>query len=216
MTPSSCLNELSCSSSTTIRPSVANGRNSAERAPTTTPHPALGDGAPGLAPLQAGQAGMPRRGQRAEAVLEALQPLRGERDLGQQHQHLPARRRAPPRSPRNRPRSCRRPARHRAGSRRRRAPAPCRPGLAPPPPARATARARAACRRAARRSGAPCARRLQQADRRHGLDHRRADAGEMRQLRRRHGRAVLQLLEHAAARGGELQRRRRSRLAAAR
>ena len=33
---------------------------------------------------------MPRRGQRAEAVLEAFQPLRGEGDLGQQHQHLPA------------------------------------------------------------------------------------------------------------------------------
>ena len=53
-------------------------------------HPALGDGAPGLAPLQAGQAGMPRRRHGAEAILEAFQPLRGEGDFGQQHQDLPA------------------------------------------------------------------------------------------------------------------------------
>ena len=53
-------------------------------------HPALGDGAPGLAAFQAGKTGMPGRGRRAETVLEAFQPLRGERDFGQQHQHLPA------------------------------------------------------------------------------------------------------------------------------
>ena len=51
---------------------------------------ALGNGAPGLAPLHAGEAGMPGRRLRAEPVLEALQPLCGERDFGQQHQHLAA------------------------------------------------------------------------------------------------------------------------------
>ena len=35
VTPSSCLNAVSCSSSTTIRPKSGNGRNRAERAPTT-------------------------------------------------------------------------------------------------------------------------------------------------------------------------------------
>ena len=35
-TPSSCLKLVSCASSTTISPSRSNGRNSAERAPTTT------------------------------------------------------------------------------------------------------------------------------------------------------------------------------------
>ena len=48
---------------------------------------------------------------------------------------------------------------------------------------------------------------FEQADRRHGLDHRRADAGEMRQLRGRQRRPILQLLEHAAARVGQFQRR---------
>jgi hypothetical protein len=36
------------------------------------------------------RAGVPRRGQRTEAILEALQPLRRERDFGQQDQNLPA------------------------------------------------------------------------------------------------------------------------------
>ncbi len=52
---------------------------------------ALGDSPPSLSPFQAGEAGMPGRRQGAETILEALQPLRGQRDLGQQHQHLPAR-----------------------------------------------------------------------------------------------------------------------------
>src|SRR6516164_6307700 len=36
MTPSSCLKEASCSSSTMMRPRSGKGRNSAERAPTTS------------------------------------------------------------------------------------------------------------------------------------------------------------------------------------
>ena len=150
---------------------------------------------------------MPRRRQRAEAVLEALQPLRRERDLGQQHQHLPAggERRgnrleidlglagAGHAVEQGRGESVRQDLVDQAlrGDRllgRQRGPLLLAVGL---------------------RKGAPhrALDAFEQADRGHGLDHRRADAREMRQFGGRHGRTVLQLLEHAATRGGELQRR---------
>ncbi len=52
--------------------------------------PALGDRPPGLAPLAGGDFGMPDHGRRPEALREAVQPLSGQGDLGQQHQHLAA------------------------------------------------------------------------------------------------------------------------------
>ena len=69
----------------------ANGRNSAERAPTTTCAPVRRPPA-----RRGGAAGRPRSecqraGVGAEAVVEAREPLGAERDLRQQHQHLPAR-----------------------------------------------------------------------------------------------------------------------------
>ena len=91
MTPSSCLKAASCSSSTTMRPSSGKGRNSAERAPTTTRASPLRHGAPGDAPLGRGRdrnATAPARA--PKRALEALEPLRAERDLRQQHQHLAA------------------------------------------------------------------------------------------------------------------------------
>ncbi len=72
-----------------IRPSSGNGRNSAERAPTTTARPAARDRPPGVAPRRLADLGMPLRRHRPEAAAEALEPLRAERDFGQQHQHLP-------------------------------------------------------------------------------------------------------------------------------
>src|SRR5581483_10488408 len=51
---------------------------------------AVEDRAPGEAPLEPGQFRMPLRRQRAEAPLEAPEPLRAERDLGDQHQRLAA------------------------------------------------------------------------------------------------------------------------------
>ena len=110
---------------------------------------ALGDRPPGLAPLEAGQAGMPRRRRAAEAVLEALaataRSARSRAAAPAPAGPSPA----PRQSPRNRPRSCPRPARHRAGSPRRRAPSPCRSARRPPPSAPATAPARRARRRVA-------------------------------------------------------------------
>ena len=52
--------------------------------------PAVGDRAPGAAPLALADLGMPLRRGGAEAVAKPLQPLRAERDFRQQHQHLPA------------------------------------------------------------------------------------------------------------------------------
>ena len=52
-------------------------------------YPPLCNRPPGLAAFQAGQTGVPGRRRRAEPILEAFQPLRRERDLGQQDQHLP-------------------------------------------------------------------------------------------------------------------------------
>src|SRR5690242_17499716 len=70
--PSCCLNEASCSSSTTIRPSLGSGANTASRVPTTkSASPCAAD---------AGQC-------RSNSVLE----LRRQIDLRYQHQCLPAR-----------------------------------------------------------------------------------------------------------------------------
>ena len=52
--------------------------------------PALGDGAPGLAPLPRAELGMPERRIDPETRAEAREPLGAERDLRQHHQHLPA------------------------------------------------------------------------------------------------------------------------------
>ncbi len=170
-------------------------------------HPAFGDGAPGLAPLEAGEARMPRRGRRAEAVLEALQPLRRERDLGQQHQHLPARGEGRGdgleidlglAGAGHAVEQGRREGMGQdlvdQGLRGRRLLGRKRRSLALSIGLREGAAHRALDA-------------FQQADRRHGLDHRGADAGDMRQLGGRHRRPVLQLLEHAAARGRQFQRR---------
>ena len=51
---------------------------------------AIGDGAPGGAAGAGGEVGVPDGGGDAEAAFEALQPLRGEGDLGEQHQRLTA------------------------------------------------------------------------------------------------------------------------------
>ena len=53
------------------------------------PRPTGDDRPPGVAALRLADVGMPLRGQRAEALAEALEPLRPEGDLGQQDQHLP-------------------------------------------------------------------------------------------------------------------------------
>ncbi len=50
----------------------------------------LGDRAPGIAPRRAAEIGMPFDRRRAETVGKAREPLRRERDLRQQHQHLAA------------------------------------------------------------------------------------------------------------------------------
>ena len=88
------------------QPELGNGRNSAERAPTTTRARPAATARQVSRRSACADVGMPLRGQRAEALAEALEPLRAERDLGQQHQHLPSggERRGDAR--RNRSRSC--------------------------------------------------------------------------------------------------------------
>ena len=55
------------------------------------PRPALGNGAPGLAPPARAELGVPDGRRSAEARAKACEPLGAERDLRQQHQHLMAR-----------------------------------------------------------------------------------------------------------------------------
>ena len=61
-----------------------------ERRASTDHHrrPALGNGAPGLAPLARAKLGVPDRRVGAEARAKAREPLGAERDLGQHHQDL--------------------------------------------------------------------------------------------------------------------------------
>ncbi len=66
-----------------------------------------GDRAPGEAAGARGEVGVPDGGSDAEARLEALQPLRRQRDLGQQHQRLAALAQALRDGFHDRPRSCR-------------------------------------------------------------------------------------------------------------
>ena len=71
-----------------MRPRSANGRKSAERAPTINLRfPACRRGPDALA-LALGQAGMPLGGPRAEASREPIEELRGERDLRQKDKRL--------------------------------------------------------------------------------------------------------------------------------
>ena len=68
------------------------GEGQPERRPRADHHlcPALGDGAPGLAPLPRAELGVPDRRVHAEPCAEAREPLGAQRDLGQHHQHLVA------------------------------------------------------------------------------------------------------------------------------
>ena len=54
------------------------------------PRPTGADRPPGLTSLRLADVGMPLRGQRAEALTEAFEPLRPKGDLGQQDQRLPS------------------------------------------------------------------------------------------------------------------------------
>ena len=72
-----------------ISPRSENGRNSAERAPTTTGAWPLATARQVFAPRRLADLGMPLRRLRSEAAAEAIEPLRAERDFGEQHQYLP-------------------------------------------------------------------------------------------------------------------------------
>ena len=71
-----------------IRPSSGNGRNSAERAPTTTGAGQSATARQVSRRSACADVGVPLRREHAEALAEAVEPLRAEGDLGQQHQHL--------------------------------------------------------------------------------------------------------------------------------
>ncbi len=88
MKPSSCLNEPSCSSSTTISRSFANGRNRAERAPTTIRQPPVATAVPDLAAHGRGDVRMPFGRRDAEPLGEAGDHRLGQGDLRQQDQDL--------------------------------------------------------------------------------------------------------------------------------
>ena len=71
-----------------MRPRSANGRNKAERAPTTTGASPLCDRRPDAFALALRQAGVPFGRSCAETRGEAVEKLRGQRNLRQQHQRL--------------------------------------------------------------------------------------------------------------------------------
>ena len=73
-----------------MRPRLVNGRNRAERAPTTTRASPLAAARQARARSGAERRGVPFDRGAAEAALEAVHELAGEGDLGQHDQHLPA------------------------------------------------------------------------------------------------------------------------------
>ena len=81
----SCLNDASCSSSTTTRPRRATGAKIADRAPTTTGAAPGRDPRALVAALRLGQPRVENRDPIAEACTKASDGLRRQRDLRDEH-----------------------------------------------------------------------------------------------------------------------------------
>ena len=86
----SCLNDASCSSSTTTRPSRATGANTADLAPTTTRAAPDADPLALVAALGVGERRVEHGDAVAEARAEATDGLRREGDLGDEHDYAAA------------------------------------------------------------------------------------------------------------------------------
>ncbi len=117
-TRSSCLYPASCSSSTTMIPRSAKGRNRADRAPITIRPRARRRRTPDASALRPRERRMPFHGRGAEPPLEPLHELRRQRDFGKHDQRLPALLQRARHSLEIDFRFCPSPSRHRAASRK--------------------------------------------------------------------------------------------------
>ena len=171
----SLLYAASCSSSTMTMPTSGSGDRTASRVPTTMSTSPAADPPPLVGALAVAEARMDDRHPGVEVGPEPVDQRERQRDLRHEDQRSPTGRRASSRSPRCRPRSCRRRSRPRAAAasgRRRRPPRGSWPAPRPAPAAGPwPAGDRRAARPGDRRAGGAAAR---------GSRHRAGRAGRAR------------------------------------